>query len=468
MCPPRPAQSDAGMPSAEPGHDAGCERVLDELIAWLGRAQDLSASADGGVARDYSLVSGWATSYPETTGYIIPTLLDYAQLTGQAGPRERARGMVDWLVRIQLPCGGFQGGKIDSVPVVPVTFNTGQILMGLAAAEVALGGYLEPMKRAADWLVATQDADGCWRKHPTPFAAPGEKAYETHVSSGLFEAARVEPGRGYGEAGLANVRWALRHQMPNGWFAKCCLDLPDWPLTHTIGYVLRGVLDAYRHSGEPEFLDAARLTSDALLGCIAADGRLAGRLHQDWSAAVDWVCLTGSAQIAHCMLSMFQYTGDERYRVAGRQLNHFVRRTVRCDGPAATRGAVKGSFPIDGAYGRYAYLNWAAKFLADSLMLEMALRSREDERRIPVTRGERGSGRAHIVAGTNEAETALVDMFRLAEEEPHETASRFVDPACAPARDSRRAGFLRRRRRQSRRQGFFRNIGTLGLLIAAL
>ena len=28
------------------------------------------------------------------------------------------------------PEGGFQGGRIDSVPVVPVTFNTGQILIG--------------------------------------------------------------------------------------------------------------------------------------------------------------------------------------------------------------------------------------------------------------------------------------------------------------------------------------------------
>ena len=54
------------------------ERVLHEVIDWLCRAQDHSASADGGVARDYSLIHGWATSYPETTGYIIPTFLAYS------------------------------------------------------------------------------------------------------------------------------------------------------------------------------------------------------------------------------------------------------------------------------------------------------------------------------------------------------------------------------------------------------
>src|SRR5205085_10345256 len=123
--------------------------------------------------------------------------------------RERARRMTDWLVRIQLPGGGFQGGKIDMTPVMPVTFNTGQILLGLAAAETAFGQYREPMRRAADWLVHTQDPDGCWRKHPTPFATAGEKEYETHVAWGLFEAARIDPDRGYAEAGLANVAWAL-------------------------------------------------------------------------------------------------------------------------------------------------------------------------------------------------------------------------------------------------------------------
>ena len=38
--------------------------------------------------------------------------------------------------------------------------------------------------------------------------------------------------------------------------------------------------------------------------------------------------------------------------------------------------SVKGSLPLSGPYGRYAYLNWAAKFLADSLMLEIDLRPR--------------------------------------------------------------------------------------------
>jgi Squalene-hopene cyclase C-terminal domain len=355
-----------GSLEADPGH----ERVIRAGIEWLGRAQDESRSADGGVARDYSLITGWATSYPETTGYIVPTMLDFATRHENPSARERARRMLDWLVEIQLPGGGFQGGRIDSKPVVPVTFNTGQILLGLAAGQVEFGDYEEPMVRAADWLVSSQDEDGCWRRHPTPFAARGEKAYETHVAWGLFEADRVVPERGYGDAGLRQVRWALTKQRANGWFESCCLDDPTRPLTHTLGYTLRGVLEAYRSSGDSSLLEAARRTGDGLLGALRQDGGLPGRLRPDWSPGVDWVCLTGSAQVAHCWLLLYQWTSKADYREAAVRANAFVRRTIRVDGPPDTRGGVKGSFPVDGDYGRYQYLNWAVKFVIDSTQLE--------------------------------------------------------------------------------------------------
>ena len=359
------------------GPDPGIERAIDEGVAWLGRAQDRSASADGGVARHYSLVTGWGTSYPETTGYIIPTMLDYARLRGDAHARQRAQRMLDFLVSIQFPDGGFQGGSIGATPVVPVTFNTGQILLGLASGVSELGLHREAMCRAADWLVQTQDPDGCWRKYPTPFAAPGEKTYETHMAWGLLEAARLEPAKPYAEAALANVRWALRQQRPNGWFEQCCLTDPSRPLTHTLGYALRGIIEAYRFTRDDTLLQAARKTADGLLTAIRADGFLAGRLHPNWRGAVRWVCLTGSVQIALCWLMLYQETGDARYRDAAFAANRYVRRTVRLNRPLDIRGAIKGAFPICSPYGTYQYLNWACKFFVDANMLERTVRRQE-------------------------------------------------------------------------------------------
>jgi hypothetical protein len=96
-------------------------------------------------------------------------MIEMARRTGRQELHERARRMLDWCAEIQFPEGGFQGGRIDSTPKMPVTFNTGQILLGLAAGVAAYTDetYLSAMHKAARWLAETQDADGCWRKHPT-------------------------------------------------------------------------------------------------------------------------------------------------------------------------------------------------------------------------------------------------------------------------------------------------------------
>jgi hypothetical protein len=352
--------------------DPGIERAIDEGFEWLCRAQDNSLSQDGGVASHYSLIDGWSTSYPETTGYIIPTMIDYGNLRRDESARERARKMLDWLVSIQLSCGGFQGGLVNSNPIVPVTFNTGQILLGLAKGVREFGNeYRTAMCRAADWLIQTQDPDGCWRKFPTPFAANGEKAYETHVAWGLLEAARVEPTKGYAEAALKNICWALSLERQNGWFNKCCLTDPTQPLTHTLGYVLRGLIEAYNFTKNTALLDASRRTANGLLTALSEDGFLPGRLNQNWQGTVTWNCLTGSTQVAICWLQLYQYTTDFRYRDAAYLVNNYIRRTMKVDGPSEIRGGIKGSFPVFGGYGTYQYLSWACKFFVDSHMLEI-------------------------------------------------------------------------------------------------
>ncbi len=362
------ARDDGPLP-ADPGNDA----AIAAMTQWLCDAQDGSASHDGGFARHYDPRSGWSPSYPETTGYIVPTLIDESARTGNAALAERARRATDWLCDIQFDDGAFQGGMITELPKARVTFNTGQILLGLAASAKHFDDarYREAARRAAQWLVDTQDEDGAWRRFGSPFTEQGEKAYETHVSWGLLEADRVVPGHGFGAAALRQIGWALTKQdASNGWFADNCLARPDAPLTHTIGYVLRGVVEGYRHTPEPRLLAAANATAAAIAAIVAPDGRLAGRLTNRWEAAVDWVCLTGTVQIAHSFLLLDALNGDNRLGDTARRMNAYVRRTVRLDGPVGVRGGVKGSHPIQGGYGHFEYLNWAAKFAIDALRAE--------------------------------------------------------------------------------------------------
>lgn len=358
-----------------PLEDPGVERAIDCGIAWLCLAQDKSASHDGGVAQLYSLWDVWGHSYPETTGYIVPTMLSYAKLRSDNTARDRAKRMLDWLVSIQFEDGSFQGGTMHAAPRLPTVFNTGQILLGLAAGVREFGDrYREPTRRAADWLVQVQDSDGCWRKYESPFVEPGAKTYSAHVAWGLLEAARLASDTTYSDAALANVNWVLGQQAANGWFPKCDFDDPAEPLTHTLGYAWRGILEAYLFGRNPDLLNAGRKTADGFLQAMQEDGFIPGRIRSDWRGSVTWACLTGTVQVAHCWLLLYQLTGEVRYRDAAYTANRYVRRTMHVSGPPELVGGIKGAFPVDGEYCEYDFVSWATKFFVDSNMLEKAIR----------------------------------------------------------------------------------------------
>lgn len=353
---------------SKPGPDN--DSAIAAAIEWILRAQDLSSSNDGGVARAYDIIQGWQSSYPETTGYIIPTLLVQSDDRADSRLLRSAQRMLDWLVSIQMPSGAFQGGAVGATPIVPVAFNTGQILLGLAAGTAKFGIYRDPLVRAADWLVEIQDSDGKWSKGMSPFALPGPKTYYTHVAWGLFHAARLVPQRGYAEAAVRNIEWSLTHQISNGWVNRCCLLDFSAPLTHTLGYFLRGLIEAYQFTSENRYLEAACRTADGLEGALLQNGFLPGKLRSNWKPASNWACLTGTVQTATCWLLLYKATGRASYLTAAHRANDYVRRTIRFVGDPNIDGAVKGSFPIDGDYLRFQYPNWAAKFLIDSLHLE--------------------------------------------------------------------------------------------------
>ena len=86
------------------------------------------------------------------------------------------------------------------------------------------------------------------------------------------------------------------------------------------------------------------------------------------------MCLTGSCQLAGVFfrLALIDEAGGKaaQYRSAAERLLTFVMGTQNLVTEApGLRGGVKGSYPVDGDYGRYQLLNWAAKFFVDALLL---------------------------------------------------------------------------------------------------
>ena len=347
---------------------------LDAAIGWLKHAQDVTGN--GGVAQTWLVRhEKWAPAYPETTGYIIPTFYRYAALTGDNDVRERARRMADWEIEIQHPGGGVLAGALGDSDQ-PTVFNTGQVIFGWVRAfeEEGEERYREAAVRAANWLCDIMDADGCWRSWGSPMTGKQINTYNTRSAWSLARVHEITGESRFLDAAVRNCEWALTQALPNGWLDNNCLQDNNQPFTHTIAYAMRGLLEIGDYAKRQDFVGAATKIADAMHAALPANGYMPGRFNREWRPTVKWSCLTGDCQLAINWARLFQITGEERYRQATNCVLPFVKSTQRLTGHGLDiTGGIKGSHPIDGGYHPWQYPNWAAKFFADALMIEMAL-----------------------------------------------------------------------------------------------
>lgn len=349
---------------------------LQATMEWLCRAQDVLP--DGGVSGGYSWLDGWFPPYPETTGYIIPTFLEYARLSGDAEFVERARRMADWELDIQMAGGAVRGGI--GLNEYPIVFNTGQVILGWNAMyrRTSDARYLEAARRACDWLASVQDEDGKWSRH-TYQSIP--HAYHSRVAWPMLEAARQTGEPAHRQAGERNVHWVLGLVEANGWIREMAFRRDELPFTHTIVYTLRGLFECARLLDEELAIRVDGVVLNACerllmrYECRKSDPRgmpkyLPGTFDENWRSEATYSCLTGNVQLAILFMKLFRHNGDPRFLNAALKLIDQVKATqsLRAVHPAV-RGAVAGSYPIWGGYIRFGFPNWAAKFLADALML---------------------------------------------------------------------------------------------------
>ena len=366
-------------------HPVGSDSAhLAATMAWLCRSQDV-VGGDGS-SSGYFFEKGWEPPYPETTGYIIPTFLRYAAARGDTGFVDRAVTLGDWEIGIQLPSGAVRGGR--GLNDYPIVFNTGQVLLGWCALFRATqeDRFLAAATRAADWLLDVQDDDGKWLQH---CFMDVPHAYHSRVAWALGETFRLTGEERYLDAAAGNTRWALSGQRADGWLEHMGFTPDEPPLSHTIAYTMRGLLETAAFLPEGLGDEARRLA-------VAAARRMLRvyELHKTTpegmpaympaSFAPGWrpassasSCLAGNAQLAILWLKVYDQSDDPRFLNAALKMLDQVKQTqdLRAANPGI-RGGVAGSHPVWGAYLRLAYPNWAAKFFADALMLQEALMRR--------------------------------------------------------------------------------------------
>ena len=112
----------------------------EKAVNWIKQNEN----TNGGIA-------AWSghRSYPEVTGYLIPSLLAY-------GETELCKRLADWLVSIQHKDGSFDG--IDGVKRV---FDTGAVMEGLSAV-----GRKKEADRARVWIQSQRNSNKFLKVQP--------------------------------------------------------------------------------------------------------------------------------------------------------------------------------------------------------------------------------------------------------------------------------------------------------------
>jgi hypothetical protein len=345
--------------------------ALTLLFHWIFNAQ----RSDGGIPAYYSLLTGYSESYPEVTGYIIPTLYDLARATNDDRTVVTAERATQWVLSLRMSDGAFPAG-LQGSETRPSVFNTGQILQGLvrACCETNRSEILRSAQNAGDWLVEMQSADGSW-SGPAAYQSSAH-TYYSMVAWALAELAEVADhrihGAAYAAAAERNLDWVLSHFQPTGWVDG--INLQGYPnYLHFIAYAIQGVLECGISLRRNDAIEAVRKSAWVLARKFETNKFLAGAYEPDFKDGQRFTCLTGNAQISCIWLRLYEITGDLRYLNAALKMNEMLKELLPLRGGQGIAGGVSGSYPIWGGYQPLRYISWGCKFLADALLLEQRL-----------------------------------------------------------------------------------------------
>lgn len=349
-----------------PGKAHVWDQAIDAGIRWLCLTHDVTGRQ--GSAQSFSLLDGWRPPFPETTGYILQTLLEYGRRTGNPEYVERAREMGEWEIDIQNDDGGVIHGLYTSERKPSSVFNTGMVMHGWldlyrVTEEVR---YLEAAVQGGRFLTRNQDEDGIWRGAIEYNDIP--HTYNSRVSWALLRLADVTGEAEFRTAARRQLDWVLAMQQDNAWFDWCVFRLGMQPNTHAIAYTLRGLLESYVLTGHEPYLRATMKTSEVLMSKLEFHRKLAANFDRAWNPVASYECLTGTAQLGGVWLRLYEVTGEARFFHSGlKAIELAASHQSRVDWPPV-RGALPGSYPIYGRYAPFKYPNWATKFLVDGLM----------------------------------------------------------------------------------------------------
>lgn len=235
--------------------------IYNKSIKWIINNSVL----DEGIINNTSLKK----SYPEVTGYYIPSLLRW-------GYKDLAVSYAKWLCSIQHDDGSWY----DTDEVNPYIFDSAQILKGLIAIREILPGVDEYIIKGCDWILSNMNSEG-------RLVSPLKDAWgDGKTYSELIHTYCISPIKDAGRL-LNRDDYIAKAKMIEDYYTTNCLEqiLNFDLLSHFYAYVMEAMVDIGRNDLAREAMNKVALLQKES-GAVPAYNN------------VDWVCSTGLFQLA--------------------------------------------------------------------------------------------------------------------------------------------------------------------------
>lgn len=236
--------------------------VYKKAVSWI---KNNSIEGEGVICN-----TNLPKSYPEVTGYFIPTLLRW-------GYRERACSYAEWLCSIQKP----EGSWYNTEDTAPYIFDTAQILKGLLAIRTIMPQVDPHILLGCEWIFAQMQENGRLMTPDTDDWGSDrnvcDEVIHIYCLSPLYEAAEVFHRPEYRK----KTKRILDYYKQNYYEKIMNFSL----LSHFYAYLMEALLDI----GELEMVKEAMRRIEVYQ---KSNGAVPAYSH------CDWVCSTGLFQLS--------------------------------------------------------------------------------------------------------------------------------------------------------------------------
>lgn len=305
-------------------------------------------------------------SYPEVSGYYIPTLMQW-------GFRDLALTYAKWLLSIQHPDGSWY----DTAGRDPYVFDTAQILKGLLAVRNCLDGADDAIRKGANWILSNIQEDG-------RLTTPSQKAWgEEGVCSELIHLYCLSPLTEAAEV-LGEPKYRAAAEKVADYYVQCHLpEIQEFGfLAHFYAYVMEAFCDIGRETVIMKPMKRLAETLDKK-GYVPA--------YQD----VNWVCSTAMFQLAVVWFKMGDLEHGNKALECGAKLQNesggWYGSYPTADKPKASDRA---EYPD---YFASSEISWAVKYFLDAVYYKNKLEF-ENQASTFCETIERNDGRYQVVA----------------------------------------------------------------------